>query len=238
MPIYTKTTTTIFFTLSSLLISNPVLATGVVPETTVLLVKESEGSATMNVTNSDAVPTILTTSIESIPEDKEPLLVATNPLSFVDAGAKQVVRFVLTNKKPLTVQRLVRVNFVGVPGRNKNEAKKNSVGMNVGQNIPAIIHPAGLKEEKSPWEKLSWSINGNTLTVSNDSPYIVRMSQKIDLYPQDGLASLPKTYILPGEKFTMNVSNKANSNNSTYQSLRIYPATVYGFMVNHYDVKL
>ncbi|MCB5309659.1 fimbria/pilus chaperone family protein [Yersinia massiliensis] len=238
MPIYTKTTAAIFFSLNSFLISNSVLATGVIPETTVLLVKESEGSATMNVTNSDAVPTILTTSIESIPEDKEPLLVTTNPLSFVDAGGKQMVRFVLTNKKPLTVQRLVRVNFVGVPGRNKGEAKKNSIGMNVGQNIPAIIHPAGLKEEKAPWEKLSWSIKGDQLTVSNDSPYIVRMSQKIDLLPQGGLASLPKTYILPGEKFILNITSKEKSQSLTYQNLRIYPATVYGFMVNHYDVKL
>ena len=62
------------------------VADGMQPETTVVILNEEEGEATLNVKNTDPGPALLHSVIQNIPEDLEPLLIVTPPIS----GSKRV----------------------------------------------------------------------------------------------------------------------------------------------------
>lgn len=87
------------------------------PETTVVLLYEEQGEATMNIKNTDAAPALLHSVVHNMPEDVEPLLIVTPPITRVEAGETQLVRFISTLKEPLKIQRLKRVTFEGFPRR-------------------------------------------------------------------------------------------------------------------------
>lgn len=193
--------------------STNVFADGMQPATPVLMISENDGQATMVVTNTDQSLGLLAVTVEGTPEDQEPLLLTTTPLSRVEAGKKQVTRFILQNEQPLQVQRLRRVIFDGIPATKPTEGS-GSIGVTVRQNIPAIISPKALPMNRTPWKGLEWRIDDNTVSVANDTPYVVRMAQAINLlgsagHEPIGHATLPKTYILPGETLRMEVAREA-----------------------------
>jgi P pilus assembly chaperone PapD len=207
-------------------------ATGVIPETSVVVLDLAEGESTINVKNSESTPTLLHTSIENIPEDKEPLVIVTPPIARVEAGESQLVRFISQAKTPPKVERLKRVIFEGIPQRDDTGTAK--ISMTIRQNIPLIVHPKGLAKEDEPWKKLTWSVDGQHLLVKNSSPYVVRMDQKVLLQPSGALATLPRAYVLPGDELNMEIKGDA----ATSTGVRIFPATVYGFSVPHFDAQL
>lgn len=210
-------------------------ADGMVPETSVVIVNEAQGEATIKVTNSDAKTSLLHVTLQNIPEDTQPLLLVTPPVSRVDAGKSQLVRFILrTEDGPLKTQRLKRVTFEGITQTDPSLKGTARIGMGVRQNLPVIIHPKGLAPNRQPWTDLSWSLSGGQLTVRNDTPYVVRLSQQVTLLPMNAEASLPRTYILPGE----HLSVEAPANGAGAQGVRLHPATVYGFAVDAYDAPL
>lgn len=224
----------IFFCLifSSFFLVNMAQATGMQPETSVVILDESEGETSINLKNTDAVPSLLVTTIENIPEDSASLVIVTPPVARVEAGETQLVRFISQASQPIKTQRLKRVIFEGIPQRISDGRAK--LTMTVQQNLPLIIHPKGLKKEPAPWTLLTWSINDGKVTVNNNSPYIVRLDQTIKLQPSGTLAKLPRTYILPGEIIHAAVSQNALPNTAT-TSITLYPATVYGYAVDQYD---
>ena len=59
-------------------------ADGMIPDTSVVIVYEAEGEAAVSVTNTDSQLALLHVTLEDIPEDPEPLLVVTPPLSRVE----------------------------------------------------------------------------------------------------------------------------------------------------------
>jgi len=65
--------------------------------------------------------------------------------------------------------------------------------------------------------------------VRNETPYVVRLAQELQLLPSRSGALLPRTYVLPGES----ISVPAMATTAT--QVRFLPATVYGFAVAHYD---
>ena len=71
----------------------------------------------------------------------------------------------------------------------------------------------------------------NGETVSNDTPYVVRLAQEVQLLPS-GNAMLPKAYVLPGEKLSVAASSQ------TAKQVRIQPATVYGFSAPPFEAPL
>lgn len=85
------------------------------PETTVVVLYEEEGEATITIKNTDAGAALLHSVIENVPEDSEPLLIVTPPIARLEAGDTQLVRFIGTLKVPLKTQRLKRVSFEGIP---------------------------------------------------------------------------------------------------------------------------
>jgi P pilus assembly chaperone PapD len=206
------------------------VADGMVPDTTVVIVNEADGETSVSVTNTDATLALLHVTLEDIPEDKEPLLFVTPPLARVEAGKSQLVRFILQTSTPLTTQRLKRVIFEGMPqDRKPVEAGHARVGVTVRQNLPVILHPKGLAVNRTPWTGLVWSLKNDQVSVHNPSPYIVRLAQELTLLPGNGSALLPRTYVLPGE--TLSVP----ANGTAATSVRIHPATVYGFAVPHFE---
>ena len=210
-----------------------VTATGMIPETSVLVIEEKDGEASMNVTNSDDHPMLLTTTIQAISQDQEKMLLVSPPAVRVDGGKTQKVRFLLTAKTPLKTERLRRVIFSGIPPQNKG---KNEVRMSISQNLPVIIRPAGLERDEAPWKRLAWTLANDELTVSNDSPYVVRLAQNVQTMPGDVGLSLPQSYILPGERLQLKAPKGKSL--SSAQRVRISPATTWGYSVNTYDAPL
>ncbi len=204
------------------------VADGMQPETTVVVLYEEEGEATINIKNTDTGPALLHSVIENLPEDLEPLLIATPPITRVEAGETQLVRFIGTSKAPLKTQRLKRVSFEGIP--QARTAGGATIGITLRQNLPLILHPRGLPRHHSPWELLTWQRVGERLRVHNDSNYVVRLAPQVKLLPQGLLATLPRTYILPGDVLEVKVDSPLGST----VEVEIEPATVYGFSVDSY----
>lgn len=210
-----------------------VMAAGMVPDTTIVMVMAADGESSINVTNTDSTAALLYTSLANIVEDKETLLVVTPPIMRVEPGQKQLVRFIVQARTPITTQRLKRVTFDGIP--QKKTDSKSTVTMSVRQNLPVIIHPEGLPLKNDPWVLLKWSRSGNTLTVSNDSPYVVRLTRQLTLLPGKTPAELPNNYILAGQ--TLSVKLPDNTPTSV-EAVHFTPASIYGFAVNAFSAPL
>ncbi|VWB91231.1 fimbrial protein [Burkholderia latens] len=204
---------------------------GVVPETSVVIVDEADGEGTVSVKNTDNHPTLLHTTIEPIPEDNAEFVIATPPIARVEGGATQLVRFVLAGNEPPNTQRLARVSFSGIPPKRPG---KNEIQTIIRQNLPVLIHPQDLARNDKPWELLKWSVENGELVVRNDSRYVVRLEQKVQLLPTQQIVSLPAPYVLAGQTRRIALGAAA----ATPERVRLFPATVYGFSVEHYDAVL
>ena len=208
-------------------------ADGMVPDTSVVIVNEANGEASVSVTNTDDSLVLLHVTLENIPEDTEPLVFVTPPLARVEPSRTQLIRFILQSEKPLLTQRLKRVIFEGIPqGKPVAEAGHARVGVTVRQNLPVILHPAGLAPNRTPWTDLRWSLQDGQLTVSNQTPYVVRLAQELQMLPSGDRAMLPRTYLLPGDRISVSVPAR------TATQVRFQPATVYGFAVPPYDAPI
>ncbi|EPV8684984.1 fimbria/pilus chaperone family protein [Enterobacter hormaechei] len=207
------------------------MAAGMVPDTSLLIVNEDKQGASMDVKNTDAEAQLLYTKIIDLPDDPKPGLIATQPVVRVDAGKTQRVRFVLKNSnEPLKVEHFKRVIFTAIPQREKNKVK-----VVFSQNLPVIIHPAGLAVNIEPWKALTWQIKNGNVTVENNTPYVVRLEQKVKLMASSTIATLAKTYILPGEKMTASAPAKISASE---KQIEIYPATRYGYKAGNYIADL
>jgi len=215
--------------------SSSLHADGMIPETSVVIVYEGEAEAAIKVTNSDPSPALLHVTLEHIPEDSASLLFVTPPLSRVEAGASQLVRFILSNPEPLTTQRLKRVIFEGLAQSSQPSPRGEArVSVNVRQNLPVILHPKGLAKNAEPWNGLRWSLHDRQLTVSNPTPYVVRLSQELHSLPSQTPWQLPRSYVLPGDTLTL----PGNASAVADGQIRFTPATVYGFAVGTHEATL
>ncbi len=208
------------------------MAGGMEPETSILLLNEAETAGAILLKNTDERPLLLYSKIENMPEDgdEKPLVMLTPPVARVEAGERQQVRFMLQLKQPLKTQRLKRVIFEGIP--QKSRADRAQVAIAVRQNLPLVIHPKGLSVNREPWKLLKWSLSDGQLTLANDSPYVVRMAQVVNLQPQGTAVQLERSYVLPGQTLSFPVTDTGA------EAVRLYPATLYGFSVDSYDAPL
>ncbi|HAV0413701.1 TPA: fimbria/pilus chaperone family protein [Salmonella enterica] len=204
-----------------LLVSFNSIAAGMVPETSLLIINEDEQGASMDVKNTDENAQLLYTKIVDLPDDKQPTLIVTQPVVRVDAGKTQRVRFVLKEGEPLKVEHFKRVIFTTIPQRENNKVK-----VVFSQNLPVIIHPTDLAVNIEPWKDLTWQIKNGDVTVENNTPYVVRMEQKIKLLPSGTIAKFSKTYLLPNEKLIASAIGKIPSSD---KKIELYPATRYGY---------
>ncbi|WP_372437185.1 fimbria/pilus chaperone family protein [Pseudomonas chlororaphis subsp. aureofaciens] len=220
--------------LTCLHFSVPAQASGVLPESSVVIINEADGEATMNVKNTESIPLLLHTAIQNLPEDQELLVVAVPPVSRVEAQDSQLVRFLLQSKDPLRVQRLKRVTFEGIPPKGPDG--KARISMTIRQNLPLIVHPAKLERHATPWTLLQWTVADGKLNVRNDSAYVVRLAQGVQLLPSKTTIDLGKTYILPNT--SVEVALPPGGGVRATSGVRISPATAYGYEVDTYDAPL
>lgn len=218
---------------SILLATGLVHATGMVPETSVVIVEQSDGEGAINLKNTDNFPVLLLSSITKVPEDKGVTLTITPPAARVEPGKIQRVRFMVIDKTPLTTEHLARAIFEGVPPQQKD---KNEVRMTIRQNLPVLIRPAGLAKNDAPWKNLTWKQAGNSIVVSNATPYVVRMGQDVQTLPDNTAWMLPTPYILPGQTLTLKPVGTIKTGTSA--QVRISPATTWGYTVKSYDANL
>lgn len=207
-------------------------ASGMWPESSVVIVNESDGEGVINLKNTDKFPLLMITRLQESENDKGNLLIITPPVARVEPGQTQSVRFILKNKTPIKKEILRRVTFEGIPPQEKN---KNEVRVSIRQNLPVIIRPAGLAYSNSPWDKLVWAFKDDKLSVHNPSPYVVRLGQYVKTLPDNEEWSLPRGYILPDEQLILARENKKTKVKAVVDKVRISPATTWGFTVNDYD---
>src|SRR3546814_13886528 len=125
-------------------------ATGMEPETSVVILNEADGETSINVKNTYGTISLLHSVIENTPEDKDALVLLTPPVARVEPGETQLVRFLLNSGAALKVQRLKRVIFAGIPQRS-TVAGPATVGMTVRPNLPLIVTHKGLAPNTEPW---------------------------------------------------------------------------------------
>ena len=93
----------VLFILSLFLICIPQvsMATGMQPDSSLLLIQEKESGGSMNVTNTDNIPSLLYTQVINVDgEDDTIKLLPTQPVVRVEGGKTQQVRFILKTEKP------------------------------------------------------------------------------------------------------------------------------------------
>ncbi|BCJ06157.1 fimbria/pilus periplasmic chaperone [Pseudomonas sp. AA27] len=217
----------------SLFTNLPANATGMVPDTSIVLIDAAIGEGSIDVANSDKSVALLYVHVEDLPEDTEELVIVTAPISRVEPGEKQRVRFIVQAAAPITTQRMKRVTFEGIP---QADGGKNTVSINVRQNLPLIINPQGLASKSDPWTLLKWTAKGRELIVNNDSRYVVRLNEQLELLPEKLPLSLSRTYLLPGETYHLELP--AGKEVTARNKVRIYPASLYGAQVEPYDAPL
>lgn len=214
-------------------------ATGMQPDTPLLVMAEADGSAQMALRNTDNEPLLLHTTIIDAPEDKGgPAVYALPPVIRVEANGRQVVRFILEKTdQPMAVQHYKRVRFEGIPATIKDQSSKAIVRVNVAQELPIVISPKGLEQDKEPWKKITWKLDGNKVIVSNPSPFVARLSQEVNLLPSGKqVRLLQRSYVLPNESFSVALPEGTDAASVT--ALRLQPASPYGFSVAPYEVQL
>ena len=91
---------------------------------------------------------------------------------------------------------------------------------------PASRKPANNPEQEEAEEEVGVEYNGGSLEIGFNVSYLL----DVLLLPQKALATLPRTYILPGEVLTAQVEGSLGG----LAEVEIQPATVYGYSVDHY----
>ncbi|EEU1438457.1 fimbria/pilus chaperone family protein [Escherichia coli] len=206
-------------------------AAGMVPETSVLLVDERKGEASINVTNTDTVPQLLYTTVVELPgEHKTTRLIPTQPVVRVEAGQIQRVRFMLQTDAPLKSEEMKRVTFEGIPPKTADN--KNQVTLSIRQDLPVLIHPASLAEDLEPWKQLQWRKKGNMLEVSNPSDYVVRLTPQFRTLPSGASGSLNRTYMLPHTTLSVDLPSGKDD------TVEFYPASRYGYRGDKFQTEL
>lgn len=210
-------------------------ADGMVPRTSVVIVEEARTNGSdFVVTNTDPHAALLAVFIENPAEDDDNLLVVQPTVARVEAGKEQQVIFHYVGQQPLQSQRLRRVIFEGIRENRAGTGNNMRVNFGVRQNLPVILHPKGLARNSEPWKGLQWRVQGKQLRVENNTPYVVRLAQELQLLPGQHPLDLGRNYVLAHETITLDVPDAA----AGASTVRFQPATVYGFAVDPFEASI
>ncbi|OON40302.1 hypothetical protein BTJ39_10180 [Izhakiella australiensis] len=182
--------------LCALLVTSFTHAAGIAADSSIIVINEAEGGSSINIHNGDKTPITLHSKIVDLKDDASPQVVITQPVIHIKSNQTQSVHFTLNSSAPLKHEHLKQVTFEAIPAV-KDE--KNHLGAVSRQELPLLIVPKDLAAKPDSWNDLIWSAKNNTLTVTNNGPYVVRLNTKITLMPDSMPGTLEKPYILPGE---------------------------------------
>lgn len=161
-------------------LAHAVEAGGVTIGGTRLIYEGSKKEASLNVTNSDVSPYLIQSWAETQNggADKAPFIV-TPPLFRLDANQQNTLRIVRTGGNlPEDRESLFWLNVKSIPAGVKKESG-NTLQIAVKSRIKLIYRPQSLLKGSPEKEngKLSWTINGNRLTVNNASAYYMNFQE-------------------------------------------------------------
>lgn len=212
------------FYLAGIFFAGQLLAAGMQPESPIVLIEEKDGIGQMVLQNTESEPLLLITTLVHMPEDPTLDVVALPAVIRVEPGDKQIVRFALAEKQPLKTQRIMRVQFEGVP--RKLDDPSGKVVFTIRHDMPLIVTPKGLAFNPRPWEALTWELKDRKLTVRNPTDYVIRLSQQIGLNGAEAYVNLDKSYMLANETAALELPADFKLK---LASVRIFPSGSYGY---------
>lgn len=206
-----------------LIVTRPCMAAGLVSEFPVVFLNAADGEAYFHVVNTDPEETLLYTSLQDLSQEDGDTLTVTPPVVRVAPGEKQRVRVTLQPGIPITTQQLKHLGVERRPQGPGSDLSRREVQW---QDLPVLISPGDLPEKSDPWTLLEWSVEGQQLVVRNDSRYVVRLNQQVNVVAANTNLMLPNAYILPGQMHRLELPR--GSDLGSTPSVRIYPASICG----------
>ena len=151
---------------------------GVVVGGTRLIYDGGKKEASLSVSNPDTKSYLIQTWVEpaGTGAEKAPFMV-TPPLFRLDSGQQNVLRVVqagstLSSDK----ESLYWMNIKSIPATEKNDSA-NTLQIAVKTRIKLIYRPQSLTEQPEKFtDKLTWQRSGNSVTVTNPTPYYMNFS--------------------------------------------------------------
>jgi P pilus assembly chaperone PapD len=178
------------------LVSAAAAQAGVVVGGTRLIYDGAKKESSLSVSNPDNVPYLIQSWVETTGggAEKAPFIV-TPPLFRLDGGQQNVLRVVRAGGDlPSDKESLYWMNIKSIPSAQK-ETNQNTLQIAVKTRIKLIYRPQGLKG--TPEEvtgKLSWQRSGNSLQVTNPTPFYMNF-QEVKVA---GKEVKEATYVAPG----------------------------------------
>lgn len=194
-------------------------------ESTGVILNESEGRVSFNIKNVSSAPLLLVTKLIDLDGNNlSKQILISPPITRIDAGQSQQVNFVLKKSAPLTHEVLLKASFEGV-----SQAADNSAKMPIRQDIGFIVQPSAVAQTKTPWEELTFSVEGQQLVIANPGKHVVRLAPQVTLLPNNQTVPLGNYYLMAGETKRVTITG-------TPTSVTIIPLSRYGFKLQ--DVTL
>ncbi|MFT2793750.1 molecular chaperone [Serratia sp. T13T92] len=202
------------------LVSAGAAQAGVVVGGTRLIFDGAKKESSLSVNNPDKVPYLIQTWVETTGggAEKAPFMV-TPPLFRLDGGQENVLRVVRAGGNlPEDKESLYWMNIKSIPSAQKTD-NQNTLQIAVKTRIKLIYRPQGLKgmpEEVT--EKLSWRRSGNSLQVTNPTPYYMNfMEVKVG-----GQVVKDATYVAPGGTASFTLPAGASGGNVSWKLISDY----------------
>lgn len=180
----------------ALLMSPLLQASTLLPEKPVVVIDEAAGGGSIIIKNSDSMPMMLFSKVTDLDDDPLPRVVTAQPVVRLEPGQSQRIGFLLDNKAALDREHIKRISFEGF---SVSQNDQNAATPLARQELPMLIVPTKLDKNIVQEQHLIWSAKHRKLTVTNTSLQVIRLIPEIMLLPDNMPATLPKTYILPGE---------------------------------------
>jgi P pilus assembly chaperone PapD len=178
------------------LMSATAVQAGVVVGGTRLVYDGAKKESSLSINNPDKAPYLIQSWVETSGggAEKAPFIV-TPPLFRLDAGQENVLRVVRAGGDlPSDKESLYWMNIKSIPSAQK-EANQNTLQIAVKTRIKLIYRPQGVKgTPEEVTEKLSWQRNGNSLQVTNPTPFYMNF-QEVKVA---GKEVKDVTYVAPG----------------------------------------
>lgn len=195
---------------------------GVVIGGTRLIYEAGKKEASLSVNNSGKSPYLIQSWVESNNGSAEKAsFIITPPLFRLDGEQQNVLRVVRTGSTlPSDRESLFWMNIKSIPSAT-NEADSNTLQIAVKTRLKLIYRPQGLTgTPEASTQKLSWKISGNTLVVSNPTPFYMNF-QEIRM---GGKALSGVTYVAPMSQATFTAPAGTTSRNIDWKIISDYGA--------------
>lgn len=193
-----------------------------------IVLDEATGQATLSVKNESTEPLLLVSELKDLPgDDLASRFLVSPPVTRIDPGNTQLVRFRLKKGKPLDREWLLKASFEGVPPRKTGGAR-----LAVRQEIGFVVQPKRLRPNAQPWRALYWRREGTELVLHNPGDHVVRLAPQMTLLPSGKAVTLNQLYVRAGETVRSPLPEDAGD----IAALRITPFSRQAYALPSFDI--